>query len=148
MKTKIYPPFYLLLSIVVMVGLYKYLPLMIYKNSIIALIGMVIIIDGLLLVFLSAYRFKREGTAIKPFKESSKLVVTGLFAFSRNPIYLGMVLVLCGIALMLGSLSSFIIPVIFLIFIRQNFILKEEKHLFVQFGDEYCAYQKKVRRWL
>lgn len=148
MQTKIYPPVYLLLSIIIMTGLDRFLPFVTYANSIATYIGGMLIVAGVLLVFLSAYKFKREGTAIKPFADSSTLVTTGLFGFSRNPIYLGMVLVLCGIGLLLGSLSPFIMPIIFFIFIHQRFILREEKHLTEQFGDVYRTYQKKVRRWL
>lgn len=77
-----------------------------------------------------------------------KLITHGLFSYSRNPIYVGLMLICLGTALLLGSLSTFIILVIeWFIF---NFIMipPEEKILEKTFGEAYSEYKRKVRRWL
>jgi protein-S-isoprenylcysteine O-methyltransferase Ste14 len=57
--------------------------------------------------------FKREQTTVKPFEKSTALVVTGVFQISRHPMYLGMVLILLGIAILMGTLTPLIVVVIF-----------------------------------
>ena len=77
-----------------------------------------------------------------------KLINTGLFRFSRNPTYLGMTITLLGEAIFLGSLITFIIPILFVILINNFNINFEEKILENKFGTKYLEYKKKVRRWI
>jgi protein-S-isoprenylcysteine O-methyltransferase Ste14 len=93
-------------------------------------------------------RFKRAGTTIRPFEDSSALVTDGLFAFSRNPIYLGAVVGLLGIFVVLGSLSPLAVIPPFVTIIRARFIAVEERMLEAAFGDAYRDYMKRVRRWI
>ncbi|MEE8233425.1 MAG: isoprenylcysteine carboxylmethyltransferase family protein, partial [Gammaproteobacteria bacterium] len=96
----------------------------------------------------SALYFKKSGTAIRPFETSTVLVKGGPYRFTRNPMYLGMVLILIGMAIYLGSLTPwFVIPVFFLI-IQEWFIKYEEPFLENTFGKEYQDYKTKVRRWI
>ena len=71
-----------------------------------------------------------------------------MYKYSRNPIYLGMGIILFGGAMVLGTFSPFIVVVIFILVIERAFIVKEEIFLENIFGDEYLEYKKSVRRWI
>jgi len=91
---------------------------------------------------------KQKGTSVKPFEPTSVLIVDGPFRFSRNPMYLGMVLILAGIALALGTLSPWLVVPVFMWQIMRRFIVAEEAKLAAAFGNRYIEYRRKVRRWL
>jgi protein-S-isoprenylcysteine O-methyltransferase Ste14 len=76
------------------------------------------------------------------------LVQDGLFAFSRNPMYLGMVLVVLGVATLLRGAVPFVVPVVLAVLLYLRFIRFEERALEQTFGDDYRAYKARVRRWL
>jgi protein-S-isoprenylcysteine O-methyltransferase Ste14 len=92
--------------------------------------------------------FKQRGTTVKPHERPSTLVTNGPYAFSRHPMYLGMILILVGIAILLGSITAFLAPIIFAYAMQVKFIPLEEKSMAGVFGDEYAAYRRKVRRWI
>lgn len=92
--------------------------------------------------------FKREQTTVKPFERSTALVVTGVFRISRHPMYLGMVLILLGIAILMGTLSLLIVVVVFGILMELVFVTAEERMLQERFGTAWLAYKKKVRKWI
>jgi protein-S-isoprenylcysteine O-methyltransferase Ste14 len=87
-------------------------------------------------------------TTIKPYETSSALVTGGPYRFSRNPIYLGMVLFLVGLNLGLGSWSPLLAIPAFAFIIERRFIRAEEAALLRRFGDEYETYRRRVRRWI
>lgn len=91
---------------------------------------------------------KRHATAVKPFDEPTVLITSGVFSLSRNPMYLGMVLILAGAAVLLGSLTPFIIVPVFPVAIDRTFITAEEHMLDSRFGDRWKQYKASVRRWL
>ncbi len=150
---KIIPPVYLLISILLMFILDRYLPVQNIIsttfnypdfNYMATFIGLC----GFALIASSALYFKKSATAIRPFEPSTTLVKGGPYRFTRNPMYLGMVLILIGTAIYLGSLTPwFVIPVFFLI-IQEWFIKHEEPFLENIFGNEYQDYKTKVRRWI
>ena len=109
---------------------------------------MVAIATGIGMVLFCAYLFRQKDTTIKPFQESSYLVREGIFNYSRNPIYLGMITVLIGLWIVLGSLTPLLIIPVFTWLIQELFIKQEEKMLLDKFGEEYQAYKATVRRWI
>jgi len=92
--------------------------------------------------------FKKKSTTVKPFQETTSLIINGPFRFTRNPMYIGMVAILLGEAMLFGSLLTFIGPIAFYLIISWIFIPFEEGSLEGTFGQEYLDYKKKVRRWL
>lgn len=145
---KALPPVWFLLSIVLMIGLHLWLPLKQLFFPPITYLGMVAIAIGIAIVLFCAYLFHQKNTTIKPFQESSYLVREGIFNYSRNPIYLGMIAILIGLWSFLGSLTPvFIIPV-FAWLIQEMFIKQEEQMLDDKFGEEYREYKATVRRWI
>ena len=110
--------------------------------------GILLIGVGLIMNIMASNSFNKHQTTIKPYEEPTTLVTTGLFRMSRNPMYLGAVLLLTGAAVTLGSLSSFIIVPVFFFLMNEIFIKKEEKILEEKLGEAYLAYKKQVRRWV
>ena len=103
---------------------------------------------GIVLNLWSARLFKQQRTTIKPFQRSETIVAKGPYRWSRNPMYLGMSLVLLGIALLLGSTTPMLIIPVFIGIISVRFIAVEERMLTDRFGPTYEEYCKRVRRWL
>ncbi len=85
---------------------------------------------------------------INAFKDPSHFIKTGPFKYSRNPIYLGLLMILIGFGFVIGSFSSFIGAIIFFIITDMWSVPFEEKRLSKIFGEEYVEYKSKVRRWL
>lgn len=110
--------------------------------------GYILVAVGVFVAILVSGAFKRVGTAIEPWKPTSAIVTTGVYAFSRNPIYAGFCLINAGIGIANNNFWIFIsfIPAAF--FLYHVAIKKEEAYLERKFGDEYLAYKKKVRRWI
>jgi protein-S-isoprenylcysteine O-methyltransferase Ste14 len=112
-------------------------------------LGVVLIVAGFASAFWAAGLFRSEGTEINPTSATNKtLVVRGPFAFTRNPMYLGLVLASLGIAFCAGSAPMFIVPV--LVFATANWahIPFEEEKMRRQFGAAYDDYTRRVRRWV
>ncbi len=106
-----------------------------------------ILVGGVLNV-VGSRLFEVHQTAIKPFEESSALVVEGPFTYSRNPMYLGIVLILLGIAVLFGTATPLLVIPPFVWLITTRFIVKEEEALAQRFGQDYAEYKQRVRRWI
>ncbi len=92
--------------------------------------------------------FRRAGTNIPPHKPALAIVTDGPFRYSRNPLYLGLTLILAGLALGINSLWVLAMLVPTLIVIRYGVIAREERYLEAKFGDAYREYKARVRRWI
>ncbi|RLA12846.1 MAG: isoprenylcysteine carboxylmethyltransferase family protein [Gammaproteobacteria bacterium] len=102
-------------------------------------------------IFINAVMtFKKAKTTINPHtpSKSSTLVTSGVFRFSRNPLYLAMLLILIGWGLWLGSGISILLSAGFFLYIDRLQIILEERALQTIFGDEFIDYKQRVRRWL
>jgi len=110
--------------------------------------GIVIILVGGALSIPSALSFRRAGTPVVPFSPSTKLVTSGWYRVTRNPMYLGMVVVFTGVAVLAGSLGAFLPVPVLITILDFRFIRGEERFLEDIFGDEYRQYRARVRRWL
>jgi len=142
------PPTYFFGAIVLMGLLHLVVPLEPIIPAAWRLTGILPIAIGLVISVLADRQFKQRGTTVKPFEESRALVTDGMFAFSRNPMYVGFVLVLVGLALCLGSITAFPVIPIFIAVMDFVFIRPEEKMLEQTFGDAFNKYRKRVRRWI
>ena len=99
-------------------------------------------------ILWAALLFRRAGTNIRPYLPSTRLVLSGPYRFTRNPMYLGMAGILLGVAIYAGSLTPFIVIPAFMALIQERFILPEEQKLEDAFGAEYLAFKARVHRWL
>ena len=145
---KILPPTGLLIAILLALGLHFVVPTALIVPGAWRLLGILPVILGVVISYAAEKQFHQAGTTVQPFKESSQLVTQGLYRFSRNPMYLGMALVLLGVALLLCSLISFLVVIIFAGWIHFQFIRYEEQMLAPQFGQDWLEYKESVRRWI
>jgi protein-S-isoprenylcysteine O-methyltransferase Ste14 len=147
-STKIMPPTWMLIAIIAMLILNFLFPIAWIVPPLWNLIGLLFLVSGMAMNLIADNAFKQARTTIKPFRESFSLVTNGVFQISRNPMYLGMALILTGIALLLRSLSPFLIIILFAILIDRTYIKVEERMLAKTFGAKWQAYKAKTRRWL
>lgn len=145
---RVLPPVYFLGGLLLMVGLHLAFPIRQVIPYPYRYTGVVLVLGGILLAGWAAWLFGRAGTTFKPFQESSALVVRGPYRVTRNPMYVGLVTVLSGIAVLLGSLSPGIIVPLFVAVLDRRFIRFEEAALERAFGAGYRDYKARVRRWL
>ncbi len=111
-------------------------------------LGLPLIVVGFALIIWSAVHFKRAQTPIHPRRKPTSLITSGPFAFSRNPIYLGMALIALGFALRLGAYTPLLLVPAFMLIIQKRFIDGEELHIAKSMGAEWAGYTAKTRRWL
>jgi len=137
----------MLLALVATVAGDRLLPLSDWPPPPWNLLGAVPLAGGLALAVAANARFKRAGTAVSPFARASALVMGGVFALSRNPMYLGLALVLLGSATLLGSVPALLVAPAYAAFVQARFIVPEEARLAAQFGGAYSAYRSATRRW-
>ena len=113
-------------------------------------IAILIGVAGLLCNLLPKLRFSRAGTTVNPMRPQATrhLVTGGLHRYSRNPMYLGQLLLLGAWAIFLANGLAIALPPLFALYITRFQILPEERALAATFGDAYAGYRRKVRRWL
>ncbi|MDX1556190.1 MAG: isoprenylcysteine carboxylmethyltransferase family protein [Xanthomonadales bacterium] len=109
-----------------------------------------VIAIGALLTVSGIVRFARLKTTVNPIKldESTRLATTGVYRISRNPMYLGLTIMLLGWGVHLGSPVNILCIAAFVAYMTQFQIKPEETALRKLFGDEFEAYCGKVRRWI
>lgn len=110
--------------------------------------GWIFVVLGFGMVIFSAFTLLSKRTTLYPAGSPSFLVTEGPFAFSRNPIYLGDLMIAAGAAIILSSLSSFFVPILFFVVLNNFVIPLEEKRLAQIFGEAYDKYKNRVHRWL
>lgn len=110
--------------------------------------GELLIAAGLFAMAAAVFEMVKHRTTVIPHQEADTLVQTGIFAFSRNPIYLGDTLVLSGVAIYWSAPLALLLVPIFVWIIRQRFILPEEQRLSAKFGKAFDDYCDMTRRWL
>ena len=145
---KLLPPTYFLLALVLMTVLHFVVPVYRYWSLPLSLVGVVPLVFGAALNVTADNAFKKHDTTVKPFERSSALVTGFPFSLSRNPMYLGLTLMLVGVALLLGSISSLLPALVFPYSMRRVFIEEEERMLAAAFGAEWERYESAVRRWI
>ena len=142
------PPVYFLLSLAAMGVLHAGVPIAHLIGEPYRYAGGALIVLAALLGFWALGLFRRAGTGVVPFSEATVLVIAGPYRFTRNPMYLGLAGILAGTALLLGSLTPWLVLPAFMRVIAGRFIAREEAMLEDKFGASYVAYRHAVRRWL
>ncbi len=112
-------------------------------------VGWLLVLLGLGVAVAAIVQFRRARTTVDPTRpaKASALVQSGIFGYSRNPMYLGMGVVLCGWALLLGSLSPWLVVPLFVALLTWLQIRPEEAVLTTLFGSDYRHYCARVGRW-
>jgi protein-S-isoprenylcysteine O-methyltransferase Ste14 len=143
------PPFIYLGMLLLGLALDRLLPWSIKLTDIGRYVGGgLLIVAALLYLFAASGRFRKAGTDVKPWKSTTSIVAVGVYALTRNPMYLGMALLYSGIGLLSSSLGILLLLPLVLAIIQTQVIAREERYLESKFGDEYRQYKARVRRWL
>ena len=144
---KIHPPFLALANITIFY----------FSNFLISsfeffgqtVLAAIIALEGVLIITLSIRLFKKGNTTVNPFKldETSSLITEGVYRFTRNPMYLGLLLIVISTLMFFGAWFGLIVVCFFIWYINTYQIQPEEEALQKLFGDQFTEYSKKVRRW-
>lgn len=150
MKLKIPPVVILFVSLGLLFGSYYLVPD--WANSFIyqELISRIFLVGGTLCVLLGIIAFRVKSTTVDPMnpKKASALVTHGIYQYTRNPMYVGMAMVLLGGIIRIGSPLGIISVLFFVWYITRFQIKPEEEMLRKIFKEEYESYCRKVRRWV
>ena len=150
LKLKIPPPIVALLVAVLMWVVKRAAPSMTLSLPAHRAAAAALALAGLVISIAGVTSFRRAGTTLNPLRpeKASSLVTSGIFRFTRNPMYLGLLLVLLGWAVFLSNALAFIALPAFILYMNRFQIEPEERVLASVFGQDFVAYQSKVRRWL
>jgi protein-S-isoprenylcysteine O-methyltransferase Ste14 len=146
--TRLLPPTMAVISLIAMMALHVIVPIATVVQAPFSYGGALLVATGAAMIVWSRRAFQAVGTPIKPFSGSTALIRHGLYRWSRNPMYVGVVLLLTGVAILLGSLAPLLVVVTFFALLQVGFVRREERLLEETFGDAYRAYRRSVRRWL
>ena len=144
------PPIYGATTLLVMWLLHKHFPIHCTTASWPVTAGLVVAAGGLVMEVVAVLSFRKLKTTINPLRpdNTTTLATKGIYTLSRNPMYLGMAIILTGTALMLRCLTPLMMPAIFCFVVTVMQILPEEKILREKFGDDYERYSETVGRWI
>ena len=110
--------------------------------------GLVWLVSGLALSTSAALNFRQLQTTVLPFGKPKKFVTLGAYIWTRNPMYLGLLTALIGLALCIGTLPFWLVPPAFFLIINRFHVPYEEIKLQNLFGGDYIRYRHRVQRWL
>lgn len=145
---KIYPPTHFYTYLIISAALHFLVPVKQIISFPYILIGIIPVIAGAVLNIWADGIFRKQKTTVKPDQKPTILIDYGPFKISRNPMYLGMALMLIGAGVLLGSVTSFIGAIIFIAAMEIYFIPDEEKAMRETFGENFEQYKRRVRRWI
>jgi protein-S-isoprenylcysteine O-methyltransferase Ste14 len=150
LETRIPPPVILLINIILMWVVSRLIKSPVLIADEFSPAGFLLIAIGVTIFFLSVFRFGKSKTTMNPVNpiSASTLVTQGIFSISRNPMYVGMIVVLVGWAVYLKVALPWVMIPLFVVYMTTFQIIPEEKALTEKFGETYLAYKKKVRRWV
>lgn len=145
---RITPPIYLIIAAALMIALHVYVPATQLIEYPWRWLGTASMAAGFGFVLWARAVFQRAGTAARPFTAPKALVVAGPYSLSRNPMYVGLVAMLAGLAVGLGSVTPWLVIPLFIWRIQADVIAAEERLIESAFGGAYLEYKSHVRRWL
>lgn len=150
MKLKVPPVIVVAITVFLMWVIEKYLPVEFLEFNAPKWSIILTAILGIACIVLGVIQFSVKKTTVNPHKpeDSTSLVSSGIYSISRNPMYLGMLILLVFYGLFLGDGLVFLMLPIFIWYMNSFQIKPEEEMMIELFGDEYKDYQKRVRRWI
>jgi protein-S-isoprenylcysteine O-methyltransferase Ste14 len=114
----------------------------------IRILGALLFVVGVCFIALAMGAFRRAGTSVVPIEPTTALTFEGPYTFTRNPMYLGMALILAGLAGVGNALWPLLMVIPAIAIVQTQVIAKEEAYLERKFGAEYLAFKARVRRWI
>ena len=150
LELRVPPVAQFLVAVAIMWLLAKYVPALSFQIPARRILAVLFFCLGGIVAVTAVVAFRSAGTTVDPRSpaQASRLVVRGVYLFSRNPMYLGLLLLLVAWAIYLSNLLAFGGLALFVLSINRLQIEPEEAAMEAQFGDEFRAYRESVRRWL
>jgi protein-S-isoprenylcysteine O-methyltransferase Ste14 len=145
---RIPPPIIVLLNVFLGILLNWIWPIQIIEGKIGWVLGPILISVGVGTMIFCSRAFRKAKTNVEPWKTTRRIVTTGIYKYSRNPIYLSFIVIGLGIAFALDNLWIVLAQLSTIGFLQKYVISKEERYLESKFGEEYLNYRRKVRRWI
>ena len=144
------PPLIYVAFFFLSVVLQKRMPLKSFflQTAVAKTVGWALLAAGTLIVLPALWKFIVSRNTVVTMKPASSLQTAGIYAFTRNPMYLGLLLLYGGIGFFKGNGWTFIVIPLLIMTVQLYVIMKEEHYLQRAFGNEYMQYKKKVRRWI
>ena len=145
---KIPPPLLVLILVIANYFSSKKIDLIHLPNQ--DLISILILLIGILILINPIFKFIKSKTTIDPikFKKVNKLIISGIYKYSRNPMYLGLLMIVISTSIFFLNIFSITTPLLFYCWINRFQIKREESFLTEKFGEEYISYKIKTRRWI
>ena len=151
MHLRIPPPIVALIGILLIFLSKDYILILYLHPHLQNTLSLLFLIIGFVIIFSATKEFKKYDTTVNPMKPetSTSLVASGIFKYTRNPMYLGLTSILLASCFYFSSLLGIIVYVpLFILYITVFQIIPEEEALLKIFGEEYGEYKKNVRRWI
>lgn len=146
-NVKIHPPILTFIFILLAYLVNWFIPLQ-FSITWLRYLGFGIAIIGFLIPFFAIREFMKAKTTINPHGSVSNIISSGIYRFTRNPIYLGFLFMVIGFPLNYGSVWGIIAAPFFVTTMNRLVIEKEEAYLEKKFGETYTSYKSRVRRWI
>jgi len=150
LENRIPPPVVMLITLIAMWLIASADSVRLLKFNYSGFVAVFFVVLGFSCAIKGVLHFKEAKTTVNPLapETASSLVTNGIYQFTRNPMYLGMALLICGAAIHLSSLTAWLGLVFFLFFITRFQILPEERAMALLFENQFTTYCTNVRRWL
>lgn len=144
----VHPPIVALMFIMIAYFLGRFVPLPFVAPMILRNIGLLLTFLGFLLGIGAFIEFRKARTTLDPHGSAKQIVTSGIYRFTRNPIYLGFLLMVIGLPLNSGLYGGILMAPLYMMTMTRLVIEHEEVYLERKFKDQYTGYKSRVRRWL
>lgn len=144
----VHPPVVALMFIVIAYFLGRFVPIPVVAPMSVRNVGLLLTFIGFLLGVGAFMEFRKARTTLDPHGSVKQVVTSGIYRFTRNPIYLGFLLMVIGLPLNSGLIWGLIMSPLYIIMMTRLVIEREEAYLEKKFKDQYTTYRSRVRRWL
>jgi len=144
----VHPPIVALMFIVIAYVLGRLFPFPMPAPAVVRYVGLFLTFLGFLLGIGAFLEFRRARTTVDPHGSATQVVTSGIYRFTRNPIYLGFLLMVIGLPLNSGFYWGIVMAPFFILFMNRLVIEHEEAYLEKKFGKAYTSYKSQVRRWI
>ncbi len=144
------PPLFYVIIFVISILIQKIYPIKVlfFESKRAFSLGLLLIAIGFSIVLPAIIRFYKTKNTLITIRPANSLQTSGIYSFSRNPMYLGLLTIYSGMAFIKGNIWTFILIPIVILVVSYFVILKEEKYLNRKFGNDYTEYKMRVRRWV
>lgn len=144
----VHPPVVALMFIVIAYFLGRFFPLSFSTPAVLRYLGLALTFAGFLLGIGALIEFRKARTTLDPHGSAKQLVTSGIYRFTRNPIYLGFLLMVIGLPLNSGLYWGIVLAPFYIFMMNRLIIQHEEAYLERKFGNAYTGYISRVRRWI